>query len=126
MMEEEKIVKSIKLRGEALNGARRYNELLAVSRNEYQAKHDEAARELRMLQSKHVAILRQAWCDMVKNVFTVPKPEETWQNQNYRLDITYLNEHHEAYLNVYIDEDEPIKIVPPQTYVRASGGGLVH
>jgi hypothetical protein len=126
MMEEEKIVKSIKLRGQALDGARRYNELLDVSRSEYQKKHDEAARELRMLQSKHVAILRQAWCDMVENVFTVPDAETTWQNSNYRLDITYLNDHHEAFLNIYTDEKEPIKIVPPQTYVGPSGGGLIH
>lgn len=125
-MEEDKLVKSIKLRGEALQGARRYNELLEVSRDEYQAKHDEAARELRMLQSKHVAILRQAWCDMVKNVFTAPDVETTWQNQNYRLDITYLKEHNEAYLNIYNAENEPIQIAPPQTYVGPSEGGLIH
>jgi len=127
MMEEDKLIKTIKLRGGSLQAAKRYNELLEVSRDEYQLRHDEAARELRALQSKHISILREAWLDMVKGVFTSPSPEETWQNPNYRLDITYLNEHHEAFLNIYNTEDSSNEVqVPAFNYSNPTGGGLVH
>lgn len=126
MMEDDKLIKAIKLRGGALETAKTYSAVLEEAREEYQREHDEAVVRLRNLQTQHMARLREAWLDMAKQVFPVEEANKTWQNSNYRLDVTYLEDHNTAYLNVY-NEKSPITDVQDTLILSgSSSGGLLH
>lgn len=128
LLEEDRRTQTFKLSGQALEAAKKYQDLLEESRKEYQETYDEAVMKLRNLQTRHMVNLKEAWMQIVEEILTEPNLEATWENDNYRLDLNYIKEHGSAYFNIYNIEISETQIKKPTNiYTPSQGsGGLVH
>lgn len=115
-----------KLSGRGAELARELNENVDEMKREMDALSAEFQERAEGLQGKYKILNLSLWTELMRELGVDVDPEQTFKSPQWRLDVSYLENHGDAYVQKYPEDKKPGKTMDDMSayVVGSNGGGL--